>query len=273
MRWRVRKEGKDKFWKLDHLDALVINRSGVAAAGGWTEDAEIWVAGGGRGKGWVVGGGMRGAWIGGNIGFRISAIRLVQVASVFPFVVILVARIVGLCIGGGRESLRCGSGPPTTSFRRRCGGRGGGSAWCAGVRCIVSNARGRIAVSRSALDELESNFGEDGAVCTVVSCFVGGFMAHHALLRAILAAVVPARHVVVEGARGYGLVWVAGAIASTCCGGSGGARCFPILANGPFPWVLVICKTLLHYGLQCGGREGVAAKGEILDYPMVAREK
>ncbi len=66
MRWRVCKEGKDKFWKLDRLDALVIDRSGAVAAGGWTEDAEIWVAGGGRGKGWVVGVGMRGAWIGGR---------------------------------------------------------------------------------------------------------------------------------------------------------------------------------------------------------------
>jgi hypothetical protein len=44
-------------------------------------------------------------------------------------------------------------------------------------------------------------------------------MAYHALLGAILAAVAPARHVVVERARGHGLVWVAGAVASTCCGG------------------------------------------------------
>jgi hypothetical protein len=90
MRWRFCKEGKDEFWKLDCLDALAINRSGAAAAGGWTEDAEIWVASGGRGKGWVVGGGMRGAWIGGNVGFRISAICLVQVAFVFLFVVVLI---------------------------------------------------------------------------------------------------------------------------------------------------------------------------------------
>ncbi len=180
MRWRVWKEGKDKFWKQDSLDALGINRSGVAAAGGWTEDAEIWIAGGGRGRGWIVGGGMRGAWIlDENVGFRISAIRLVQVAFVFPFVVILVARIVGLWIGGGRESPRCGSGPPTTSFRRRRGGRGGGSAGCAEGRRIVSNGRGCIAINRSALDKLESDFGEDGAVRTVVRCFVGGCAAVH----------------------------------------------------------------------------------------------
>ncbi len=219
MRWRVCKEGEGKFWKQDSLDALGIDRSGVVAAGGWTEDAEIWIAGGGRGRGWVVGGGMRGAWIEGNIGFRISTIRLVQVAFVFSFVVVLVIQIVGLWISGGCESPRCGIGPPTTSFRRRRRGRGGGSAGCAGGRRIVSNSRGRIAVSRSALDKLESGFGEDGAVCTVVRCFVGGVMAHHALLGAILAAVAPGRHVVVEGACGHGLVWVAGADASTCCVG------------------------------------------------------
>jgi hypothetical protein len=92
-------------------------------------------------------------------------------------------------------------------------------------------------------------------------------MAHHALLGAILAAVASARHVVVEGARDHGLIWAAGAVASTCCVGRGGATCFPILANGPFPWVLVICKTLLHHGLQCGGREGVAAEGRNLGLP------
>ncbi len=68
---------------------------------------------------------MKGAWIEGNAGFRISAICLVQVTFVFPFIVVLVAQIIDLWISGGRESPRCGSGPPTTSFRRR---RGGGAA-------------------------------------------------------------------------------------------------------------------------------------------------
>ncbi len=41
MRRRVCKEGEDKFWKLNCLDALVINRSGAAAADGWTEETKI----------------------------------------------------------------------------------------------------------------------------------------------------------------------------------------------------------------------------------------
>jgi hypothetical protein len=161
---------------------------------------------------------MRGIWIEGNVGFRISTICLEQFAFVFPFVVVLVTRIVGLRIGGCRESPRCGSGPPTTGFHRRRGGRGRGSSGLARGRPIASNARRHVAVSQSALDKLESNFVEDGAVCTVVRCFVRSVVAHHELLGAILTAVAPARHVAVEGTRGHGLVWVASsAVASTCC--------------------------------------------------------
>jgi hypothetical protein len=68
-------------------------------------------------------------------------------------------------------------------------------------------------------------------------------------------------------------VWVAGAIASACCVGCGGANRCPIFADGSLPWVLVECQSLVHNGLQCGGREGVVAEAEILDYPVIAREE
>ncbi len=156
----ARRARENEFCKLDHLDALEIDRSGVAAAGGWAEGAEIWVTSGGRARDWVVGGGMRGAWIEGNVGFRISAICLEQLAFVFPFVVVLVSQIVGLQIGGGCESPRCGSRPPTTGFRRSH--RDQGSCVGACRRHHFANLRGRVAVSRGTLYELNSLSAMDG---------------------------------------------------------------------------------------------------------------
>ncbi len=182
--------------KLDRLDALGIDRSGAAAAGGWTEGAEIWVAGRGRARDWGVGGGMRGAWIEGNVGLRINAIHLEQFAFVFPFVVVLVFQIVGLRIGGSRESPRCGSRPPTTGFRRSCGDRGS----CVGAcrRHHFANLRGRIAISGGMLYELKTNSIRDEGVHAVVRWFFGCVVAHHALLGAVFTTVMPIRHVVVE---------------------------------------------------------------------------
>jgi hypothetical protein len=101
VRWGVVKEGEDKFWELDCLDPFWIDGDGAAAAGGWIEDAKIWVVGGGRVGDWVFGGGVRGAWVEGNVGFRISNIILVYFAFIFPFEVELVTRIVGIQLSGG----------------------------------------------------------------------------------------------------------------------------------------------------------------------------
>jgi hypothetical protein len=147
-------------------------------------------------------------------GFRISTICLEQFAFVFPFVVVLVSQIVGLRIGGGRESPRCGSGPPTTGFCRSCGDRGS----CVGAcrRHHFANLRGRVAVSGGTLYKLKTNSVKDGAVRAVVRWFVGCVVAHHALLGAVFTTITPTRHVVVEGAHGQLIIWVAGPIASTC---------------------------------------------------------
>ncbi len=76
MHWGVVKEGKDKFWELDCVDPFWINRGGMAATGGWTEDAEIWVGGGGRVRDWVFSGGVRGTWIEGRRGQNIHTLNI-----------------------------------------------------------------------------------------------------------------------------------------------------------------------------------------------------
>jgi hypothetical protein len=58
-----------------------------------------------------------------------------------------------------------------------------------------------------------------------------------------------------------------------CWTHQGGANGFPILANGSFPRILVMSQALVHNRLQCGGREGVAAETEVLDYPVLSREE
>ncbi len=67
MRWGVGEEGNDVFRKLDHLNALWVNQGAAAAAGGFTEDAEIRVISGGRVRDWVFGSGVRSTWIEGNV--------------------------------------------------------------------------------------------------------------------------------------------------------------------------------------------------------------
>ena len=80
-----------------------------------------------------------------------------------------------------------------------------------------ANSRGRVAVSEGMLYELKTNSVKDGAVRAVMRWFVGCVVAHHALLEAVFTTVTPTRHVVVEGAHGQRIIWVAGPIASTCC--------------------------------------------------------
>ncbi len=124
------------FWRLDCLNALWVNRGAAKAAGGFTEDAEIWVVGGGRVRDWVFGSGMRGTWIEGNVRFRISAMSLVHFPFIFLFVVELVAGMVGIWLSGSREGLRCGSGPLTTGIHRRRGGQGQLQAGWEGVHHV-----------------------------------------------------------------------------------------------------------------------------------------
>jgi hypothetical protein len=100
--WGAVKEGKVEFWELDCFDPFWIDRGGMVATGGWTEDAEIWVGGGGRVRDWVFSGGVRGMRIDGNVGFRLCTISLVYLPFIFPFIVKLVARIVGIRLSGGR---------------------------------------------------------------------------------------------------------------------------------------------------------------------------
>ena len=80
-----------------------------------------------------------------------------------------------------------------------------------------ANSRVRATVRGGMIYKLKTNSVKDGAVRAVVRWFVGCVVAHHALLGALFTTVMPTRHVVVEGAHGQRIIWVAGPIASTCC--------------------------------------------------------
>ncbi len=85
--------------------------------------AEIWVGSGGRVRE-VFSGGVQGTWIDGNVGYRLCTISLVYLPFIFPFVVELVAQIIGIQLSGGHAGPRCRSRLSTTSFHRSHGDQG-----------------------------------------------------------------------------------------------------------------------------------------------------
>ena len=182
---------------------------------------------------------MRGRRVNRNIGYRFT---LVHRSFILALVVKFFTGVVDVRLCRRHERPRRASRTPVNgnrgSGRRRSGCGGGGRTF--------PNTRSRVAaVSRGALDKLEPELFEDGAIRGVMFRLVRRIVADHAFLTILFASAAPTRDMETKRACLQGVVGV-GFITTGCPGGVGrwGARRFTCLVDWTFPGILIVGDAL-----------------------------